>query len=75
VLTTIWAVLAALAIRFALQRSPAESAGFLAGMQTQPAVLSFATERTRGDDRVAYAYALALPLAMVAKIILVQYLA
>jgi putative transport protein len=75
VVCTVWALLSSLCIRFLLQRSPAESAGFLAGVQTQPAVLSFAMERTQGDDRVAYAYALALPLAMVAKIVLVQYLA
>lgn len=74
VLCSIWAVMTSVAIRFLLQRSPAESAGFLAGVQTQPAVLSFAMGRTNGDDRVAYAYALALPLAMVAKIVLVQYL-
>jgi putative transport protein len=74
VVSTMLAVTTALAIRFVLLRSPAESAGFVAGVQTQPAVLAFATQRTNGDERVSHAYAMALPIAMVVKIVLVQFL-
>jgi len=57
----------------ARRRRPADAAGFLAGVQTQPAVLAFATTRVDPDEAAA-AYALVLPLAIVAKIVLVQAL-
>ncbi len=74
VLAASFAVLTLLVIQRVLPRGPVEESGLVAGIQTQPAVLSFATERTNGDDRVAAAYALALPIAMVAKILLIQLL-
>jgi putative transport protein len=52
---------------------PASAAGLLAGAQTQPAVLTFATERT-SDPRLDLTYALVLPAAMVTKIIAAQLL-
>lgn len=55
--------------------SPPGTAGLLAGLQTQPAVLAFADERTRGDDRVDLGYAMVFPVAMVAKIVAAQVLA
>jgi putative transport protein len=50
------------------------AAGQLSGFQTQPAVLAFAMERTDGDERVDAGYALVFPLAIVVKLILVQFL-
>lgn len=47
--------------------------GMLAGLQTQPAVLSFAAQQT-GDDVPNTGYAAAFPVAMVLKIILAQAL-
>lgn len=45
-------------------------AGVIAGFQTQPAVLTFANERTGGDPRVNLGYALAYPVAMIVKVVL-----
>ncbi|MGB9632887.1 MAG: aspartate:alanine exchanger family transporter [Chloroflexaceae bacterium] len=45
--------------------------GLLAGMQTQPAVLAFASEQTR-NDMPNIGYATVYPLATIAKIILAQ---
>jgi len=47
--------------------------GALAGLETQPAVLAFATEQT-GDDRVSASYAVVFPIAMLTKIVLAQLL-
>ena len=47
--------------------------GMLAGLQTQPAVLSFALEQT-GDDSPNLGYATVYPVAMIAKILLAQVL-
>ncbi|MDO4927526.1 MAG: TrkA C-terminal domain-containing protein [Corynebacterium sp.] len=49
-------------------------AGILAGVQTQPAVLAFANDRTGMDPRVALGYAMVYPVAMVAKILIAQIL-
>lgn len=47
--------------------------GMLAGLQTQPAVLGFATEQT-GNDLPTIGYATVFPLATVTKILLAQLL-
>lgn len=52
---------------------PASTAGLVAGAQTQPAVLTFATERM-SDPNLDLTYALVLPAAMVTKIIAAQLL-
>ncbi len=57
-----------------LRRDVVASAGMLAGIETQPAALAYANERTNGDERVVSAYALVFPVAMIAKIIVVQFL-
>ena len=68
------AAVAMLAIgRRALGLGGARLAGTLAGMQTQPAVLAFATEQS-ADDRVSTSYALVFPVAMLVKIVLAQVL-
>ncbi len=48
--------------------------GFIAGSQTQPAILAFANSTSRFDDRVALGYALVYPVAMVTKILVAQIL-
>jgi putative transport protein len=47
--------------------------GMLAGLQTQPAVLAFATEQSKGDAPNV-GYATVYPLAMIAKIVIAQVL-
>lgn len=54
---------------------PPAVAGLLAGLQTQPAVLAFADQRTEGDDRVNLGYAMVFPAAMITKIVVAQVLA
>ncbi len=49
----------------------ARLAGVVAGIETQPAVLAFATEQT-SDDRVSTSYAVVFPIAMLTKILLAQ---
>lgn len=43
--------------------------GVIAGFQTQPAVLTFANERSGADPRVNLGYALAYPVAMIVKVV------
>jgi putative transport protein len=45
-------------------------AGVVAGMQTQPAVLAYASEQEADDTDVSVGYATVVPLAMIAKIVL-----
>jgi putative transport protein len=45
--------------------------GMVAGIQTQPAVLGYALEQT-GNDLPSVGYAAVYPMAMLAKILLVQ---
>lgn len=49
-------------------------AGMLAGLQTQPAVLAYANERTDDDPRVNLGYALAYPVAMIVKVFVGPFL-
>ena len=74
-LAAAFATAVALASRQLLRQGAVESSGTLAGVETQPAALAYASARTAGDERVAAAYALAFPLAMITKIIAVQFLA
>jgi putative transport protein len=69
------AVLGSLALQRLATRDRIASVGFLAGFQGQPAVLAFATERTKGDERIGAGYAIAFPAGMIVKIIVVQFLA
>jgi putative transport protein len=70
----LFAGLVPLAIELVLRRDVVASAGMLAGVETQPAALAFASERTEGDERISAAYALVFPAAMIAKIVAVQFL-
>jgi putative transport protein len=74
VLTTAMAATVVLVAR-GLQLGGPRTAGALAGVQGQPAILAFATERTDADDRVNLAYALLFPPTFVVKILAAQLLA
>lgn len=70
----VFALLVPLAIQLVLRKDHVATAGLFAGVETQPAALAYAVERTGGDERVNLAYALAFPTAMIAKIVIVQFL-
>ena len=58
-----------------LLRLPARTlVGAVAGMQTQPAVLAYATDELEDDREVSLGYASVYPLAMITKIVLAQIL-
>jgi putative transport protein len=57
-----------------LKTSGSQMAGTLAGSETQPAVLAYATDRAGGDARVALGYALVYPVAMVLKVVIAPLL-
>jgi putative transport protein len=74
VIASAFAALVPLAVQVVLRRDVIETAGLFPGIETQPAALAYVTERTSGDERVNAAYALAFPVAMIAKILVVQLL-
>lgn len=74
VVSLAFAALIPLAVQLLLRRDVNETAGLFAGLETQPAALAYASERANGDDRINMAYALVFPVAMIAKIVLVQFL-
>jgi putative transport protein len=69
-----FAALIAVVAQIAMRQSPGATAGTFAGIETQPAALAHAADRTSGDERVNAAYALVFPVAMIVKIIAVQFL-
>jgi putative transport protein len=69
-----FAALVPLAAQVVLRHDVVYSAGMLAGVETKPAALAYANERTAGDVRVTAAYALVFPVAMITKVIVVQFL-
>jgi putative transport protein len=73
-ITTAAALLLLLAGRLIHKMGGTEHAGMLAGAQTQPAILAFANDRTHFDTRVGLGYVLVYPVAMIAKIVIVQVL-
>lgn len=70
----LFALLVPLALQAIVRLDVIKATGTFAGVETQPAALAYALERTNGDDRVNQAYALAFPVAMIAKIVVVQFL-
>jgi putative transport protein len=74
VAAALFAGLVPLVVEVVLRRDVIETAGMFAGIETQPAALAYASERSAGDQRVSSAYALVFPAAMIAKIITVQFL-
>jgi putative transport protein len=75
IVATAFALLIPLVVEVVLRRDVVTTAGLFAGVETQPAALAYAVERTSGDERVDTAYALALPAAMIIKIVVAQLLA
>ncbi|WP_257202127.1 aspartate:alanine exchanger family transporter [Corynebacterium cystitidis] len=61
-------------MRYLFRMGGTKLSGFLAGAQTQPAVLAFSNDRTGSDPRVALGYAMVYPVAMIAKILTAQIL-
>ena len=74
VVSGVFAALVPFAVQVGLRRDVVDTAGLLAGIETQPAALAYAGERSNGDERVNMAYALVFPAAMIAKIVIVQLL-
>lgn len=74
VVATGFALLIPLVVEVVLRRDVVATAGMFAGVETQPAALAYAVERTDGDERLGAAYALAFPIAMIAKILAIQLL-
>jgi putative transport protein len=75
VLTACSAGLLVLGVHVLRKMSWLETAGALAGGQTQPAILAYVNDKTSYDTRIGVAYALVYPVAMIAKIIVAQVLA
>ena len=73
-IAAVFAGLIPLVVQLAMRSDVVQTAGTFAGIETQPAALAYASERTAGDERVNAAYALVFPVAMIAKIITVQFL-
>lgn len=72
--TTVVAVGTYVLTRWVFRLGGVRSAGIHAGVQTQPAILGFANERTGYDPRVSLGYALVYPTAMIVKVIAAQLL-
>jgi putative transport protein len=68
------ALVTALAGALVLHLPLAALTGLVAGMQTQPAVLAYASEQSDDDTEVNVAYATVVPLAMTLKIVLAPLL-
>lgn len=74
VVSGLYAALIPLAVQAIARRDVIEAAGLFAGIETQPAALAYANERSNGDERINMAYAIVFPAAMIAKILIVQLL-
>jgi putative transport protein len=75
VLTSAAALVLVASLHVARKLTWLETAGALAGAQTQPAILAYVNDRTGYDTRVGVAYALVYPVAMIVKIVAAQVLA
>lgn len=73
-IAAVFAVLAAAAALAVMRQDAGATAGTFAGIETQPAALAYAAERAGAEDRVNAAYALVFPMAMIMKIVAVQFL-
>ena len=72
-LVTTASVVVALVVGLRILRLDSHTlAGVVAGIQTQPAVLAFATERTTAERDVNLGYASVYPLAVITKIVVAQ---
>ncbi|VEG30121.1 aspartate:alanine exchanger family transporter [Actinomyces howellii] len=74
VITTIVGLGMYVTMRWVVRMGGTRLSGVIGGVQTQPAVLAFANERTGADPRVALGYAMVYPVAMIVKIFIAQVL-
>ena len=74
VITTVVGLGTYASMRWIVRMGGTRLSGLIGGVQTQPAVLAFANERTGSDPRVALGYAMVYPVAMIAKIFFAQFL-
>lgn len=74
VITTIVGLGMYATMRWVVHMGGTRLSGVIGGVQTQPAVLAFANERTGADPRVALGYAMVYPVAMIVKIFIAQVL-
>jgi len=74
VISAIFAGAIPFVVQLTMRSDVVQTAGTFAGIETQPAALAYAVDRTAGDDRVNAAYSLVFPVAMIVKIITVQFL-
>ncbi len=73
--TSVTAIAIIVVCRRAFQISGPQLAGMLAAAQTQPAVLAFAADQSKGDERVTTGWSLIYPAAMITKILAATVLA
>lgn len=69
VATNIFGILMFIFMRWMGKMGGTRLAGFMGGAQTQPAVMGFANDQTNVDPRISLGYAMAYPVAMIAKIL------
>lgn len=74
-ITTTMGALAYAVGRWVFRSGGTRLAGGIAGMNTQPALLAYANERSHFDQRISLGYALSYPMAMIAKILVATVLA
>ncbi len=74
VVTTIVGLGIYASMRWVVKMGGTRLSGLIGGVQTQPAILAFANERTGADPRVALGYAMVYPVAMIVKIFIAQVL-
>ena len=72
-ISVVFAGLIPLVIQLTMRSDVVQTAGTFSGIETQPAALAYAGDRTAGDEHVNAAYALVFPVAMIAKIVTVQF--
>ena len=65
VITTVVGLGTYASMRWIVRMGGTRLSGLIGGVQTQPAVLAFANERTGSDPRVALGYAMVYPVAMI----------
>lgn len=74
IVTTVYAALLYLVCKRLAGVNGPYLAGVMAGAQTQPAVLATANDRTHHDPQVPLGYAVAYPVAMIVKIMVIPFL-
>jgi putative transport protein len=66
-IAAVFAALIPLVVQLTMRTDVVQTAGHVRRIETQPAALAYASDRTAGDERVNAAYALVFPVAMIAR--------